>query len=446
MRIDIKNPEKFSQIFTKVTGQILKTPVTGIVTDSRECQEGDLYIALTGERVDGHRFLETVNDLGASVALVAQSNDAILRMQQVVVGDPLKTIGRIARNWRRQYDIPIIGITGSNGKTSTKELLFHILESNFKVHATQGNFNTSIGLPLTLLTLDGTHSISILEMGANQPGDIDYLCQITEPTHGLITNIAPAHLAGFGNIDIIAETKGALFKSLENGISFVNLADEKVQSIPTYGDTVSFGLTADCDFPVDIHEEENGNLTLTIDAEEVQTESQNFSFIKNMISAASIAISLGISWDTFRERIKTFTPPAGRCQVKQFNDITVIDDTYNANLSSSLAALDYLKAFSGNGRRIFVFGDMFELGKSSQKQHEKIGLKCSKIGLDAVYTIGDETVYTDKVISRGFHQHFKAQESLIQALKNGLQSGDKVLIKGSRGMAMEKIISGVFQS
>jgi len=446
MRIDINNPEKFSQIFTKVTGQILKTPVTGIVTDSRECQEGDLYIALTGERVDGHRFLETVNDLGASVALVAQSNDAILRMQQVVVGDPLKTIGRIARNWRRQYDIPIIGITGSNGKTSTKELLFHILESNFKVHATQGNFNTSIGLPLTLLTLDGTHSISILEMGANQPGDIDYLCQITEPTHGLITNIAPAHLAGFGSIDIIAETKGALFKSLENGISFVNLADEKVQSIPTYGDTVSFGLTADCDFPVDIHEEENGNLTLTIDAEEVQTESQNFSFIKNMISAASIAISLGISWDTFRERIKTFTPPAGRCQVKQFNDITVIDDTYNANLSSSLAALDYLKAFSGNGRRIFVFGDMFELGKSSQKQHEKIGLKCSKIGLDAVYTIGDETVYTDKVISRGFHQHFEAPESLIQALKNGLQSGDKVLIKGSRGMAMEKIISGVFQS
>ena len=446
MRIDIKSPEQFGQIFSKITGKFLKTPVRGIVTDSRECQEGDLYIALAGERVDGHRFLETVNNLGATAALVSNSDQSISKMQQIVVGDPLKTIGRIARHWRRQFDIPIIGITGSNGKTSTKELLSHILESNFKVHATQGNFNTSIGLPLTLLTLNGTHSISILEMGANQPGDIAYLCEIAEPTHGLITNIAPAHLAGFGSIEVIAQTKGALFTSLKNGISFVNLADEKVQSIPTYGEVVSFGLTADCDYPVDIHEEQNGNLTLTIDAEEVQTESQNFSFIKNMISAASIAITLGISWDTLRKKIHTFTPPAGRCQVKQFNDITVIDDTYNANLSSSLAALDYLKAFSGNGRRIFVFGDMFELGESSQRQHEKIGKKCTKIGLDAVYTVCDETIYTDQAITRGFHQHFEAKESLIDALKKGLQSGDKILIKGSRGMAMEKIISGVFQS
>lgn len=446
MRIDIKNSEQFSKVFTQVTGKILTRFPQGIVTDSRECQEGDLYIALTGERVDGHRFLETVNDIGASAALVHTSNDSISRMQQISVGDPLKTIGRIARHWRRQFDIPIIGITGSNGKTSTKELLSHILESNFKVHATQGNFNTSIGLPLTLLTLDSSHHISILEMGANQPDDIAYLCEIAEPTHGLITNIAPAHLAGFGDIDTIAKTKGALFASLDKGIAFKNLADEKVKDIPTLGETITFGLTADCDFPVDIHEEENGNLTLTINAEEVQTESQNFSFIKNIISAAAIATTLGVSWDTFRDRIHSFSPPSGRCQIKNFNDITVIDDTYNANLSSSLAAIDYLKAFSGNGRRIFVFGDMFELGDSSKQQHEKIGQKCTKIGLDAVYTVGEETIHTDNAISRGYHKHFNEKDHLIATLKQSLKPGDKVLVKGSRGMAMEKVIEGVFQT
>jgi len=362
------------------------------------------------------------------------------------VEDPLKAIGQIANAWRKQFSIPIIGITGSNGKTSTKELLSHVLKSSFSVHATKGNFNTSIGLPLTLLTLDESFGISIIEMGANRPGDIAYLCEIAEPTHGLITNISPAHLAGFGSLNMIAQTKGALFASLEKGISFVNLADEKIKSIPVVGEKITFGLTETCDFPVDIHQEKNGDLTLTIDSEEIQTKSQNLSFAKNIISTASIAITLGLSWGSFRENLRSFSPPSGRCQVKQFEDITVIDDTYNANLSSSLAALDYLQAFSGNGRRIFVFGDMFELGESAKAQHKKIGERCNLIGLDAVYTIGDETVFTDQMIDNGFHQHFDEKEALVQSLKENLQSGDKILVKGSRGMAMEKIISGVFQS
>jgi UDP-N-acetylmuramoyl-tripeptide--D-alanyl-D-alanine ligase len=446
MRIDIKDSQKFNQIFSDVLEQSLTNPITGIVTDSRECQEGDLYIALNGERVDGHCFLETVNDLGASSALVSTADTTIHSMQQIVVEDPLKAIGQIANAWRKQFSIPIIGITGSNGKTSTKELLSHVLKSSFSVHATKGNFNTSIGLPLTLLTLDESFGISIIEMGANRPGDIAYLCEIAEPTHGLITNISPAHLAGFGSLNMIAQTKGALFASLEKGISFVNLADEKIKSIPVVGEKITFGLTETCDFPVDIHQEKNGDLTLTIDSEEIQTKSQNLSFAKNIISTASIPITLGLSWGSFRENLRSFSPPSGRCQVKQFEDITVIDDTYNANLSSSLAALDYLQAFSGNGRRIFVFGDMFELGESAKAQHKKIGERCNLIGLDAVYTIGDETVFTDQMIDNGFHQHFDEKEALVQSLKENLQSGDKILVKGSRGMAMEKIISGVFQS
>jgi len=354
-------------------------------------------------------------------------------------------IGNIANAWRNQFDIHVIGITGSNGKTSTKDLLVHVLQSSYKVHATQGNFNTTIGLPLTLLQLDDEHSVSVLEMGASVPGEIKALSQIAEPTHGIITNIAPAHLEGFGSIETITEEKSALFRALENGISFVNLADDKVASLEISGEKVTFGLTPDCDFPADIHQEEDGSLTLILDAHDIPTGSQNLSFIKNSIAVSAIAVTLGVEWDNVIERIQSFTPPSGRCQVKQFDDITVIDDTYNANLISSLAALDYLKAFSGNGRRIFVFGDMFELGPTSHEQHRKVGKKCTELGLDGVFTLGENTIHTDSALNSGIdHKHFDSHDELIHSLKDHIHSGDKILFKGSRGMTMEKVIQGVF--
>ena len=444
MRIKIKEPEQFSIIFKTVIGVSLKMPVKGITTDSRECKEGDLYIAISGNRLDGHEFLPKVTNKGAAAALVSKKNIK-LDLQQIELEDPQFSIGEVAKEWRRQFDIPIIAITGSNGKTSTKELLVHVLKSKYNVHATEGNFNTSVGLPLTLFLLDNNHTISVLEMGANQPGDIKYLCEIAEPTHGLITNISPAHLSGFGTIDMITETKGALFNSLTNGIAFVNMTDERVASIPISGRKITFGLTPDCDFPADIHHENDGFLTLTVETYEIATESQNLSFAKNSIAVTSIAISLDIDWTDVISKISSFSPPEGRCKVKKFDAITVIDDTYNANLSSCIAALDYLKAFSGNGRRIFVFGDMFELGNATEDQHKKVGYKCTEIELDLVYTIGNNTKYTDYVVNRNIKSaHFEKPQELIDKLKNTLQAGDKVLFKGSRGMAMEKIIEGVF--
>ena len=444
MRIDIKYPERFTAIFETVTGNKLHHPVLGITTDSREIQENDLYIALIGERVDGHSFLGNVENSGATAALVSQIDES-LGLQQIVCDNPLIMIGNIANAWRKQFDIPIIGITGSNGKTSTKDLLVHVLQSSYNVHATQGNFNTTIGLPLTLLQMNNEHSISILEMGASVPGEIDVLCRIAQPTHGVITNIAPAHLEGFGSIETITQEKGALFRSLENGISFVNLADDKVAGIRISGKIITFGLTPECDFPADIHQENNGSLTLILDSHDIPTGSQNLSFIKNSIAVTAIAVTLGVEWNNVIERIQSFTPTSGRCQVKQFDDITVIDDTYNANLISSLAALDYLKSFSGNGRRIFVFGDMFELGATSHEQHRKIGKKCTELELDGVFTLGQNTIYTDSMINNGIdHKHFESHDELIHSLKEIVHSGDKILFKGSRGMAMEKVIKGVF--
>ena len=443
MRIDLPNPDKFKHIFDMTLDKSLSEKVDGISTDSRDIKEGDLYLAISGEKVDGHSFLEEVFAKGASTALVNKSIDDF-KGKLIKVDDPVYAIGKIAKTWRDQFQIPVIGITGSNGKTSTKELLKYILSAKYDIHATEGNYNTSIGLPLTLLRLTEYHGVSILEMGANQPGDIEKLCKIAYPTHGLITNIAPAHLEGFGDIQTVANTKGELFKFLSNGLSFINAADNRVNDLETYGDTITFGLTSNCDYPTDLHHNNDGSIILTIDAEEIKTNSINLSFAKNVIACSTIASELGLSWEAIKDRILTSQPPKGRCEIKTNGQITVIDDTYNANVDSTIAAIDYLKAFSGNGKRIFVFGDMLELGASSEDQHRIIGKKCQKEELSVVFTIGNETIVAHEEINNSIlHKHFEQKESLLSNLNEIISEGDKILVKGSRGMRMEEIVEQI---
>jgi len=448
MRISINNSEKISKIIKNITGVRLTSPVTGITTDSRECKPGDLYIALLGDRTNGHHYLQDVDTMEASAALISEKNsNQKLNLRQIIVEDTRKTLGIIANNWRNIFNIPVIAITGSNGKTSTKELLYHVLNDKYNVHATEENYNTSIGLPLSLLGINKNHDISIIEMGANQPGDIKYLCEIAEPTHGLITNISSSHLEGFQSIENIVETKGALFHYLKNGISFINYADERVKSINSSGDKVTYGLNAECNFPADIHHDDDGSILLTIDAQEIKTKSKNLSFVKNIIAVSAVSVTLEIEWELLKERILTFKPPKGRCKVLTYNSITIIDDTYNANLESCVAAIDYLMAFTGSGRKILVLGDMLELGVASTQQHEKLGSKCSEANLDAVFTIGNETLSTQSVINGvPINLHYHNSDDLISSLKSQLKDNDKVLFKGSRGMKMEKIISGVFEA
>jgi len=443
MRIDIPDPDRFQNVFQQVTNKKLPVKITGIATDSRECQAGDLYVALKGEQVDGHDFIADAAEHGAALALVAHDSPHN-KVPTWLVESPLKTIGLVARAWRQQFTIPVLAITGSNGKTSTKDLLKHIFQPFHTVHATRGNYNTSIGLPLTLLELRPDHTFSIIEMGANQPNDISYLCSICEPNHGLITNIAPAHLEGFGTIEQIARTKGVLFMAVADGIAFVNLADEWVRKLPIAGRKITYGLTPDCDFPADLHTEVDGTITLTIDTREIHTGSSNLTFAKNVIAASAVAITLGVDWDTFQQQIGSYQPTQGRCTVQQWNEVTIIDDTYNANLTSTLAALDYLTALRGNGRRIFVFGDMFELGNHAATYHHQVGEKCSQLPLDAVFTVGKETIATDRAITRiPYHKHYQTKDELFQELEAYLQPQDKVLVKGSRGMAMETIIQAL---
>ncbi len=446
MRLDIKNSKRLAEAIKTLTGKSLDSPITGITTDSRNCKSGDLYVALTGIRSDGHQYLDEIQRKNASAALVSKvSVSKNLKIKQILVDDTKKTLGLIANKWRKNFDIPVIAITGSNGKTSTKELLNHVLSDKYNVHATQGNYNTSIGLPLSLLKINKYHDLSIVEMGANQPGDIQYLCKITEPTHGLITNVSSAHLEGFHSIQNILETKSALFNYLDNGISYVNYADERLRSIEVKGQKITYGLNAECDFPADIHHDDDGSIVLTIDSKEIKTKSKNLSFAKNIIAVSAVSITLGLEWEWLQKRVLTFKPPEGRCKILNFKSITIIDDTYNANLESCVAAIDYLMAFTGNGRKIVVFGDMLELGDASKEQHEKLGYKCSEAGLDAVFTIGQEIKYTQSVISGvPLNIHYDDSEALISYLKSELKNNDKILFKGSRGMKMENILSRVF--
>jgi UDP-N-acetylmuramoyl-tripeptide--D-alanyl-D-alanine ligase len=322
----------------------------------------------------------------------------------------------------------------------------HFLESKYSVHCTKGNFNTSVGVPLTLLQLQGKHNFSIIEMGANQPDDIKTLCQIVEPTDGLITNVASAHLEGFGSIEMVAQEKSELFTYLTNGTAYINISDDWTSAFTIQAESKTYGFSAGCDFSADYRRESDGNIILIVNTNEINTNSQNIVFAKNILAASAVANSVGIDWNTIQDRVLSFTPTYGRGGITKYENITVIDDTYNANYNSTLAAIEHLALYPTKGRRIFIFGDMAELGNSSKKYHQKIGEKCVENNLDAVFTVGMQTVITDNVLDTlKFHKYYETKEQLSKKLINFIQDDDIILFKGSRSMEMEKIIQKVFK-
>ncbi|MBF88218.1 MAG: hypothetical protein CMG75_00905 [Candidatus Marinimicrobia bacterium] len=440
MRINLPSPSKFKDLLNEITFSKVENPITGVTLDSREAKPGDLFIALVGNKVDGHNYLFEASQKNCAAALVSKPNNSI-KIQQISVDDPAITITEIGKKWRSLQSVEVIGITGSNGKTTTKELLLHIFSAWHLVHGTRGNYNTHLGLPLTLLELDSQHTQSFLEMGANHRGDIDHLCNLSLPRHGLITNIAPSHLSSFGSIETIAKTKGELFEFLpKNGIAFVNNDDNAIGKIETDAEKISFGFSSDCDFFGNIKLDNDGLITLSINGEDIPIRSANKIFAKNVFAASVIASTMGISWEGIKNQIKCFQGVKSRCELIKKNGITIIDDSYNANLTSSLAALDYLLNISSAGKKHFVFGDMLELGVSSKDHHRKIGVAASNNGVDYLYCYGYESSITAKAANGIESHHFKDKTSLLKLLRKNLNIGDTVLFKGSRGMSLESII------
>lgn len=443
MRISLNTDHSLFSIFREETGFSDFPQICGIAIDSRVCKQNDLFIALPGEKADGHEFLEQAFHNGASAALVSRTNNSFSGKVQIVVDSPLRTIGSVAKAWRSRFTIPVIGITGSNGKTSTKDLLSHILKSQFRIHATAGNYNTTISLPLTLLGLTSNHDISVLELGASAPGEIKYLSSIAQPTHGLITNIAPAHLEGFGSLESIIKEKRALFESLKGGTSFINADDENLRITTVPGKKISFGSNIDCDRGYVVERKENGYVMHTKDFS-IDTYSMNMSFVKNCMAAATIALELGITPEQIKDRIRTSNPSKGRCEVKKFEKCTVIDDTYNANLQSVKAAIDYLVNFTGQKRKLFFFGDMKELGYESKNHHTEVGKYVVQAGIYGLITIGNDSRHaSDAATGLPFNLHFDTLDDLDKELSGIIEENDIILVKGSRSMKLEKIIKSL---
>ncbi|MEE9166494.1 MAG: UDP-N-acetylmuramoyl-tripeptide--D-alanyl-D-alanine ligase [Candidatus Neomarinimicrobiota bacterium] len=445
MRIDLPDPERIRSMIEELTGQKIEILPRGISLDSREVKPGDLFVAIVGKRVDGHDFLDDAKEHGCVATMVTTLNESG-DPPQIIVENPVEMLGTLAKQWRSNFSLPIIGITGTNGKTTTKDLMIQIFSATYHVHGTRGNYNTELGLPLTLLELTSHHTLSILEMGANQRGDIGYLCGLSQPRYGLITNIALAHLQDFGSIEDISRSKGELFESLPpDGIAFVNAEDERVRSLHTEASKISYGFHPGCDFSAELHQDGEGLFSLTINGEHISLNSYSKTFAVNALASCAVSITNGVSWESFQEAVLTFTPSSGRCEIKNMDGITLIDDSYNANFASTLTAIELLLTIPVKGRRILVFGDMLELGKESESLHRQVGQRCAKEGIDLLLCYGDESRLTAEAAKSAINaRHLHDKHDLVVILKEELDRGDVVLFKGSRGMALETVIDEVF--
>ncbi len=423
------------------------TRIDAVSTDSRKRVGNALFVALRGAQHDGHDFIAEARENGAVAALVERELD--LDLAQVIVADAQIALGQIAAHVRRQRDVCVIGITGSNGKTTVKTLLAGILSRHAPTHASSGSFNNEIGLPLTLLAMPADARFAVLEMGAGKPGDIDYLVAIAQPQVTLVNNIAPAHLERMGSLDGVAKTKGAIYSGLpEDGIAVINADDayaEFFARLAGHRRVIRFGVDARADVTARRDQRAAMNpFTLVTPGGEIEISLPLLGQhnVLNALAAASLAIAVDVPLVTIRDGLEAASAVAGRGARRQHaSGALIIDDTYNANPASFAAAIDTLAAFAGT--RILVVGDMRELGADAESLHAKVGTLAADKGIDRLYAVGELSGFTAKAFG-GEARHFADQTALITALRGELAPALTVLIKGSRGSAMDRVVGGLF--
>ena len=451
--------------------------VKGWSTDTRSLKTGEVFIALQGESFDGHEFISVAAERGASVAIVAESRLDRLRadgisLPMIGVADPLEAYGRIATAHREAFDIPVIAIAGSNGKTTTKELVADVLASRYEVLRTEGNLNNLIGVPAMMLRLTSAHQAAVIEIGTNAPGEIERLCRILRPTHGLITNIGREHLELLGSVEGVAEEEGALFRYLhaEGGLALVNLDDPRVaRAGRRVGRKLTYGRKAGADLrgtfgPLDemgapsLHAVESGSGKEF----EARLKMPGTHAALNALAAAAVGFALKVPPTKIRRALESFSPImyksgyARLAVVRGRNGGRVLNDTYNSNPDSVRAALTTLGALKPErgGRRIVVMGDMRELGASSADEHRGVGQEiAAKRTIDLVLFFGDEMHLAHQAVeAEGAGRkrptvslHFEKKEDLIRTLTETLRPEDIVLVKGSRGMKMEEVVRALVE-
>ncbi len=421
-----------------------------ITTDSRDCPEGSIFIALKGEKFDGNRFAETALQKGCALAIVDEPSVATDN-RYIVVDDCLQAYKDIAREHRRQFNIPVIAITGTNGKTTTKELVRSVLAEKYNVLATEGNYNNDVGVPKTLLRLRPEHEIAVIEMGASHPGDIKTLAETAEPTCGLITNVGRAHLQGFGSFEGVCKTKGELYDYLStrpDGLVFLNADDDALTDMlsddlwctPYSTDAekqytcISGEVVPVADSPLlkvrwrkplaDL--EESGESQKW---HKVQTQLVGAYNIYNILAAVAVGINFGVERKAICHAIENYQPTNSRSQLIDTQQNRLIVDAYNANPTSMMAAIENFCAIETDKPKMLILGDMRELGEASREEHQKLVDILLQTGINDIWLVGAEFSHTNHDRCRCFPD-VDAVKALVQSQQ---PEGKLILIKGSNG-------------
>lgn len=429
------------------------TPTGGCI-DSRQVSPGAMFFALKGEHVDGHDFVDAALGQGAAAVVVSEAWRAAQGAGHpgplVVTEAPDLALGDVARAYRRRFRIPVVGITGSNGKTTTKDMTAAVLRRRFRVLATEGNLNTRLGVPLTILNLSKEHDVAVVEMGISEHGGLRYLCEIADPTVGVITNVGPTHLEFLGSVEGVAKAKGELLEYLdESSMAILNLDDLVLskEKARLKGRLLGFGVEKICQFRGEgliLDQEGRGQFSL---------QSRNFHLsvpgrhnVYNALAAAAVGSALGVSLEEAAQALASFRPTRLRSQVLEAGGIRLLNDAYNANPASMRAALELLSQITvpEGGRRVAVMGDMLELGPGAPAAHREVGAFAARQGLDAVFALGPLATETasgaaSAGLPTGRSQAFPSQDRLVAALQAFLKPGDLLLLKGSRGLALEAV-------
>ncbi|HEX9113086.1 MAG TPA: UDP-N-acetylmuramoyl-tripeptide--D-alanyl-D-alanine ligase [Nitrospirota bacterium] len=449
-----------NKLIEEILGSVERAEITGMSIDSRTIKSGELFVALKGDRFDGHDFVPDVVRRGAWGALVDRAAlesrfASFSGLKNILpVEDTLHALQEMSRRHRRKFPIPVVGITGSNGKTTTKEMLAGILKQSGPVLKNEGNLNNHIGVPLTLMKLNKSHRAAAVEMGMSAPGEIDLLSRLVHPTVGVITNIGPAHLEFFGTIEKVAEAKGELLGNLASDAAAVLNADDPFLGAfrnKFSGRVLTFGIKSRADVSASKlgHGADHADFTLSAGGGSVviRLRAPGTHNIYNALAAAAAAVAAGMPLDVVRQGLNDFAPVAMRSEIKEIRGRTVLADYYNANPASMEAAISTLASLSAGRKSFAVLGDMLELGDAGREAHRAVGATAARAGVHSVITIGALA----KHIGEGAIEAGMPKERVVEApthaeaaelLKKLSRPGDVVLIKGSRGMKMEKILEG----
>lgn len=424
--------------------------VKGISTDTRKLQQGDLFVALKGENFDGHEFVTKALESGAAVVLSQKELPG--ELPYILVKDTLKALHNLAKTYKKRFQIPFVAVTGSSGKTTTKDMVASVLKEKYKVLKTEGNFNNEIGLPLTLFNLDSSHEICVLEMGMSSLGEIEVLADIVRPDVGIISNIGTAHIENLKSRDNILKAKTEMFTYFsQNNIAVINGDDDMLQQLKNKPyQIVCYGRSHYNDYIAEnIIEKDDGidfELLNSGKREKYHIPIPGIHNVYNALSAICIGKLYHMNQNEIQRGLSSFKPSKMRMEIFQgIMDIKVINDSYNANPDSTMAAIQVLSSMDTKGRRVCILGDMFELGDYAKEGHNKVGRFAAESKIDVIIAVGkmSSEVINGASLAGGSQLKLIAFEDVKAAMleiKKIIKSSDVVLIKGSRGMFMENIV------